>query len=107
MCFLSFSLIYRVCVALPITDGMNDFKGACESFRRAYYLDNNCLEAMLGLTAVLAIMDYNEGNRASFFIKLEEIMRKDATWIGTIYKVMPQLIADKEFMNFVEKVKKN
>lgn len=87
--------------------GMNDFKGACESFRRAYYLDNNCLEAMLGLTAVLAIMDYNEGNRASFFIKLEEIMRKDATWIGTIYKVMPQLIADKEFMNFVEKVKKN
>ncbi len=87
--------------------GLNDFKGACESFRRAYYLDNNCLEAVLGLTAVLAIIDYNEGNRKSFFLRLEEIMKKDATWVGTIYKVMPQLIADKEFMNFVENVKKN
>lgn len=87
--------------------GLNDFKGACESFRRAYYLDNNCLEAILGLTAVLAIIDYNEGNRKSFFLRLEEIIKKDATWVGTIYKVMPQLVADKEFMNFVENVKKN
>ncbi len=87
--------------------GLNDYKGACESFRRAYYLDNNCQEAMLGITAVMAIIDYNEGNRNSFFMRLEEIVKRDSTWIGTIYKVMPQLISDKEFMNFIDKVKKN
>ena len=86
--------------------GLNDYKGACESFRRAYYLDNNCQEAMLGITAVMAIIDYNEGNRNSFFMRLEEIVKRDSTWIGTIYKVMPQLISDKEFMNFIDKVKK-
>lgn len=87
--------------------GLNDFKAACESFRRAYYIDNNCTEALLGLTAVLAIMDYKEGNRNSFFMRLEEIMRNDATWIGTIYKVVPQLLSDKEFMKFIETIKKN
>ena len=30
MCFLSFSLIYRVCVARQLTGGMNDFKGQVE-----------------------------------------------------------------------------
>ncbi len=87
--------------------GLNDYKGACESFRRAYYLDNSCQEAMLGITAVMAIIDYNEGNRNSFFMRLEEIVKKDATWVGTIYKVMPQLVSDKEFMSFIDKVKKN
>ena len=79
---------------------------AKKSFKRAYELDGECMEALLGLTAVKAIIDYNAGNKESFLLRIGEILKKDATWVGTIYKVMPQLLADKEFMDFIENVKK-
>ena len=86
--------------------GLNDYAAAKKSFKRAYDMDDGCMEALLGLTAVKAIIDYNEGNKESFLLRIGEIMKKDATWVGTIYKVMPQLLADKEFMDFIDNVKK-
>lgn len=86
--------------------GLNEYMEAKKSFKRAYELDGECMEALLGLTAVKAIIDYNAGNKESFLLRIGEILKKDATWVGTIYKVMPQLLADKEFMDFIENVKK-
>ena len=86
--------------------GLKDYSAASENFKRACMLDNECVEAHLGLTAVNAIMDYNAGNKEQFLMHIGEIMHKDASWVGTIYRVMPQLLADKEFMDFIERVRK-
>lgn len=87
--------------------GLREFKGAYDTFCNAYDIDPQCDEALLGLSSVMAIRDYLNGDKGGFFLRLNEIVKKDSSWVGTIYKILPQLGSDGEFIAFMESVKKS
>lgn len=86
--------------------GLHDFAQARKLFRKVQKLDSECIEAKMGLEAMLAIEDYLDGLNDSFLLRIDNIVRTDVSWINTMRRLVPQLNDDWNFINYLKSIKK-
>ena len=82
--------------------GLADYAAARDLFEQAHAMDPSCSEVNIGLEALSAIIHYLDGDKFSFYLRLDAVCAEDKTWIDTIVKLLPELSADMEFQNYVK-----
>ncbi len=80
---------------------------ATMEFQKVLQSDDKISEAHAGLNTIKAIELYNAGDVEGFKDTFMEIFRTGTAWLGVVYDMLPQLMGDKWFGEFLESIKKD